>query len=76
MTMVYLANVPSLETDMGIMFYTPNAHVAVDFPTYYNPNYYVVALLGDGDIRNFRNFPHFHQAMDYASRVLKQAEPA
>lgn len=76
MTMVYLANVPSLETDMGIMFYTPNAHVAVDYPTYYNPDYYVVALLGDGKARTFHNFARFDQAMDYASRVLKQAEPA
>lgn len=72
MTMVYLANVPSVETDMGIMFYTPHAHVSVDYPIDDNPFYFVMSHFGTGS----RNFAKFHQAMDYASRLLKQSEPA
>lgn len=73
MTMVYLVNVPSIETDMGMLFYTPHAHVAVDYPIDDNPNYFVLVGIGKGESRNFR---HFHQAMDYAARVMQQSEPA
>lgn len=73
MTMVYLANVPSIETDRGMMFYTPHNHVEVIYPSQGDPVYWVFSFHG---IEPTRGFPHFHQAMDFASRVLKQAEPA
>lgn len=72
MTMIYLANVPQIETDMGILFYTPHAHVCVDYPIDDNPNYFVLVGLGNGESRNFARFS---QAMDYAARVMQQAEP-
>ena len=73
MSMHYLANVAHLETDMGVLFYTPHAHVCVDHPIEDNPNYFVLVGIGAGESRNFARFD---QAMDYAARVLKQAEPA
>jgi hypothetical protein len=72
MTMVYLANVQSIETDWGIECYTPHAHVSVDYPYREQPDYVVIAHLGAGTTRRF---PRFDQAMDYASRCLKQSEP-
>jgi hypothetical protein len=73
MTMVYLANVPSIETHRGLEFYSPHAHVAVDWPMQGNPNYFVLVHCGAGSSRDFARFDH---AMDYASRCLKQSEPA
>jgi hypothetical protein len=70
--MVYLANVPSVETPWGIECYTQHAHVSVDYPIDDNPFYFVMSHFGTGS----RNFARFDQAMDYASRLLKQAEPA
>ena len=72
MTMVYLANVPSIETDTSVMFYTPFNHVEVAFPTPDNPAYWVLSFFG---VETTRSFPRFDQAMDYASRLLKQSEP-
>ena len=73
MTMVYMANVPSIETPWGIECYTPHAHVSIDYPIETNPFYYVIVHWGSG---TSRNFDRFDQAMDYASRCIKQAEPA
>ena len=73
MTMVYLANVPHIETPLGIEFYTPHAHVSVDYPFEDSPNYWVLVCIGSGRTRGFADFA---SAMDYASRCLKQSEPA
>jgi len=73
MTMHYLANVRQIETHRGIECYTPHAHVSIDYPMQGNPNYFVLVHFGAGASRDFARFD---QAMDYASRYIKQAEPA
>lgn len=73
MTMVYLANARQIETHRGLEFYTRDAHVSVDWPMRGNPNYFVLVHFGAGASRDFARFD---QAMDYASRCIKQAEPA
>lgn len=73
MTMVYLANVRSLETDWGIECFTPDAHVSIDYPCDGSPWYHVIVHWGRA---GSRNFARFDQAMDYTSRLLKQSEPA
>jgi hypothetical protein len=73
MTMVYLANVPSVETPWGIECYTQHAHVSIDYPIETNPFYYVIVHWGRAASRNFERFD---QAMDYAARAMQQAEPA
>ena len=72
MTMVYLANVPSLETEWGIECFTPHAHVSIDFP-YRDQNLYVV--IPHYGRMGCRSFERFDQAMDYASRLIQQSEP-
>ena len=72
MTMHYLANVPSIETSVGVMFYSPYNHVEVVYPRPDDPAYWVFSFHG---IEPTRAFAKFHQAMDYASRLLKQSEP-
>jgi hypothetical protein len=71
MTMVYLANVPSRTwaTEAGILFHTPYGHVELWFPFVGEPQYAVVAP-------NVRDafFAHMGDALDYASRLLKQTE--
>jgi hypothetical protein len=71
MTMVYLANVPSIETDTSVMFYTPFNHVEVVYPRPDDPAYWVFSFHG---IEPTRAFARFDQAMDFASRVLHQSE--
>jgi hypothetical protein len=71
--MVYLANVPSTETPWGIECYTQHAHVSIDYPIEGQPDYFVLVHWGRA---SSRRFPRFDQAMDYASRLLKQSEPA
>jgi hypothetical protein len=71
--MHFLANVPHVETSLGLEFYTPHAHVSVDFPFEDSPQYWVLVGIGSGRSRGFRDFA---SAMDYASRCLKQSEPA
>ena len=73
MSMVYLANVQSVETARGLNFYTVNEHVAVDFPTEDCPNYLVLSLFHHLDMIATKDFA---TAMDTAARWLKQAEPA
>jgi hypothetical protein len=73
MTMVYLANVPSTETPYGMEFFTQHAHVSVDYPFDAQPCYTVFVHWGRASSRRFRRFD---QAMDYASRCIKQSEPA
>ena len=71
MTMVYLANVPSLETDTSILFFTPYNHVEVVYPQPDEPRYWVFSFFG---VEHTKSFPRFDQAMDFASRLLKQSE--
>jgi hypothetical protein len=71
MTMVYLANVPTIETPWGIECFTPHAHVSIDYPIPDNPFYYVIVHIGSASSRLFERFD---QAMDFASRVLHQSE--
>lgn len=73
MTMVYLANVPSLETDTSVLFFTPYNHVEVVYPQPTDSAYWVVSYFNKKDTRWF---DRFDQAMDFASRLLKQSEPA
>lgn len=73
MTMVYLANVQSVETAKGLNFYTTHEHVAVDFPTEDRPSYLVLSLFHHLDLMATKDFA---EAMDTAARWLKQAEPA
>lgn len=73
MSMVYLANVPCIETDKGLNFYTPHEHVAVDWPSA-DADYYSVWSFGECmDVMLTRDFA---KAMDTAARWLKLAEPA
>jgi hypothetical protein len=71
MTMVYLANVPALDTGTSTMFYTPYNHVEVVYPQPDDPRYWVFSLFG---VEHTRSFARFDQAMDFASRLLKQSE--
>lgn len=72
MTMVYLANVPHIETPFGIECYTQYAHVSIDYPIHEQPDYYVIVHWGSSRSRGFADFA---SALDYASRCLKQSEP-
>ena len=71
MTMVYLANVPSIETPWGIECYTEHAHVSIDYPIEDQPDYFVIIHWGSGPSRRF---PRFDQAMDYAARAMQRNE--
>ena len=71
MTMVYLANVPSVETPWGIECYTQHSHVSIDYPIESNPYYYVIVHWGSDSSRNFASFA---DAMDYAARALHRAD--
>ena len=77
MTMVYLANVPSVETHWGLECYTRHAHVSIDFPSDEIPSYAVLMHCphprGGWPVRTFTCFA---DAMDFAARFLRQAEPA
>jgi hypothetical protein len=70
--MVYLANVPSIETPWGIECYTEHAHVSIDYPLDSQPCYMVLVHFGPD---RSRGFARFDQAMDYASRLIQQSEP-
>ena len=74
MTMVYLANVPSVETDMGIEFYTPHAHASLDYPCEGNPNHFV--LTHWGPIERSREFVSLADALDFIAKILKVSEQA
>ena len=73
MTMAFLANVPHIETPLGLECYTQYAHVSIDYPFEGQPEYFVLVAIGSGRSRSFADFA---SAMDYASRCLKQSEPA
>ena len=73
MSMVYLANVPSIAYDGGVAFYTPHEHVVVDYPTPNNPDYTVISFESRRTTCFARDFAN---AMDIASDLLKLAEPA
>ena len=68
MSMHYLVNVPRIETDWGLEFYTPTAHVSLDWPFEGNPNY---------EVRNYntldtpRDFPDMASALDWAAQCLR-----
>jgi hypothetical protein len=72
MSVVYMANVPSIATGRGIEFYTAFAHVSVDFPSDEIPNYY--ATIHRNDFAVMHPFTCFADAMDFASNMLKQSE--
>lgn len=71
MTMVYLANVPSIETHMGLEFYTPHCHASLDYPSEGCPLYSVIDHMG-----SFRSwdFERLGDALDYIAQHLKQSE--
>ena len=73
MTMHYLANVPSIETSVGVMFYSPYNPVEVVYPRPDDPAYWVFSFHG---IEPKRAIERFDQAMDYAARAMMQADPA
>jgi polyphosphate kinase len=72
MSMVYLANVPCIQSERGLDFYTPNAHVSVDFPSDEIPSYY--AAIHKNDFAVMHPFNCFADAMDFASNYLKHSE--
>lgn len=72
MSMVYLANVPSIATDNAVVFFTPYEHVAVDYPSELQPDY-LVSSYYDSDMLRTNDFA---TAMDMAAAFLKRAEPA
>ena len=73
MSMVYLANVPCIESDKGLSFYTPYENVCVDWPTEDSPHYSVWSFVSHMDVIFTKDFA---KAMDTAAEWLKQAEPA
>ena len=73
MSMVFLANVPSIAYDGGVAFYTPHEHVVVDYPSLDQPSYTVMSC---ESYRTIRRINDFATAMDTAARFLKRAEPA
>jgi hypothetical protein len=77
MSMVYLANVPSIASDNCVSFFTPYEHVAVDYPRgsegVVNSTDYIVSSYYNSDVLRTNDFA---TAMDAAAAFLKQAEPA
>ena len=71
MTMVFLANVPSTETDTGMMYYTPFAHVSMDNPVEGNPCYLVIPH--DSAFPHW-NFIKMQDALEYVVKVLRAEE--
>ena len=71
MSMVYLANVPSIETETGMEYYTPHAHVSLDNPIEGNPCYFV--LTHDSAFPSW-NFIKMQDALDYIVKVLRAEE--
>lgn len=77
MTMLYLANVPCIQSERGINFYTPHNHVAVYYPDDNSPSYMVWDYFRDGRAMHDRAFfGSFADAMDKAAEWLRQAEPS
>ena len=77
MSMVYLANVPCIQSERSLEFYTSHGHATVEFPSDEIPSYAV--LMHWPQPRSgwpVRTFKRFDEAMDFASSFLKQAEPA
>lgn len=73
MSMVYLANVPSIAYEGGVTFFTPHEHVVVDYPTPNNPDYTIISFESYRTTCFARDFA---DAMDIASDLLKRAEQA
>jgi hypothetical protein len=71
MSMIYLANVPSIASDKCINFYTNDGHVAVDYPSDEQPNYIVWSFKSHRDTLFVDNFA---DAMDIAVDLLKLSE--
>ena len=76
MTMVYLANVPSIETALGLDFYSPHAHVALEYPSDGCPYYAVMPMAPYDRFTHDRDFLRLDDALDCVARLLKQSEPA
>ena len=77
MSIFYLANVPCIQSERGINFYTPHNHVAVYYPSDNSPSYMVWDFSRDGKAPHAKAFfGSFANAMDKASEWLKRAEPA
>lgn len=74
MSMVYLANVPSIATDTGIDFYTPYEHVAVDYPHGRKAHYTVWTRVTDTIRLNVMETRDFAFAMDTAAQWLQISE--
>ena len=72
MSVIYLANVPSITTDNYVAFFTPYEHVCVDYPRDGEPNY-IVSSYYDEDMLRTKDFAI---AMDMAASFLKRAEQA
>lgn len=76
MTMLYLANVPSITDERGINFYTPHNHVVVYYPDDNSPSYMAWDYFRDGKAPHDKAFfGTFADAMDKAAEWLKRAEP-
>ena len=73
MTMNYLVNVPHIETDKGLEFYSPFEHVSVDWPQIGQPLYMVWSHSFHMDVAGADSFA---KAMDIATEFLKYAETA
>ena len=77
MSIFYLANVPCIQSERGINFYTPHNHGAVYYPSDNSPSYMVWDYFRDGKAPHDKAFfGSFADAMDKASEWLKRAEPA
>lgn len=70
MAMHYLVNVPHIETDTGIEFYTKDAHASLDFPCEGGAYYSVIDHMG-----TFRSwdFLRLDEALDYIAGHLQGA---
>lgn len=73
MSMVFLANVPSIASDNCVSFYTNDGHVIVDYPSHEQPTYLVWSFNNHRDVRSVNNFA---TAMDTAASFLKLSEQA
>lgn len=74
MTMHYLASVKSMQSDWGLICFTPDAHISIDYPCDETPDYVVLLHWPQPRGGTSRTFPCFADAMDFASRFLKQSE--
>lgn len=74
MTMLYLASVPRIETDTGIEFFSPTAHISLDFPLPEYPGYHVLDHMAcDFIAPSMRSFDRLADALDHVAMRLRIA---